>query len=318
MSKFDLIPVRIPEALVVDPTLGFTALVDRFLAAMDVSEASKATYRRSLRQFFEWLTAAKPATLDRTTVLAFKAHLRDRKLSPLTVNNIMAAVRIFFAWSESEGLHANIAATVKGERRGAGFNKDALTASQARELLGSIECDSLIGMRDFAIINLLLRTGLRTIEVIRADVGDVRQQGGVPILRLQGKGRADKSEFVVLTDAALRPIYAYLTARGAVADEAPLFASHSDRNDGQRMTTRSISRVVKESLRAIGLDSRRLSAHSLRHTAITFALQGGATVQEAQALARHRSISTTLIYSHNLDRVEHAAERKIDAVIGEV
>lgn len=295
-----------------------SGLLDHFLADLDVSEASKLTYRRALRQFFVWLTAAKPATLDRTTILAFKANLRERRLSSLTINNVMAAVRIFFAWAESEGLHANVAASVKGERRGAGFNKDALTAAQARELLTSINCGSVAGLRDFAIVNLLLRTGLRTIEVIRADVGDVRQQSGVPVLRIQGKGRADKSDVVVLTDAALRPIYAYLAARGAVADDAALFASHSDRNDGQRMTTRSISRVVKEHLRSIGLDSRRLSAHSLRHTAITFALQGGATVQEAQALARHASLSTTMIYAHAADRVANAAERKIDVVIGEV
>jgi integrase/recombinase XerC/integrase/recombinase XerD len=59
----------------------------------------------------------------------------------------------------------------------------------------------------------------------------------------------------------------------------------------------------------------RLTAHSCRHSAVTFALLGGATVQEAQALARHSDINTTLIYSHNIDRLGAAPEMKIDAVL---
>jgi len=96
---------------------------------------------------------------------------------------------------------------------------------------------------------------------------------------------------------------------------ASLFPSLSDMNLGQRLTTRSVSRIVKSYLRKIGLNSNRLTAHSLRHTAITLCLQGGATIQEAQALGRHANINTTLIYAHNIDRLTQAPERKIDAVL---
>ena len=65
------------------------------------------------------------------------------------------------------------------------------------------------------------------------------------------------------------------------------------------------------------LDSSRLTAHSLRHTAVTLALMGGATIQEARLLARHSSINTTLIYAHNINRVAQAPERKIDALLKE-
>ena len=116
----------------------------------------------------------------------------------------------------------------------------------------------------------------------------------------------------MLTEATLEPINDYLNARQERDPKAPLFASHSNRNNGGRLTTRSISRIVKEAMKDAGINSDRLTAHSLRHSAITFSLLGGATVQEAQALARHKNINTTLIYAHNIDRIGRAPERKID------
>lgn len=132
---------------------------------------------------------------------------------------------------------------------------------------------------------------------------------------IQGKGRDTKDEFVLLTHESLAPIHDYLQARGRAEDKHPLFTSLSDRNRNQRLTTRTIREIVKHNLKGIGLDSERLTAHSLRHTAITLSLMGGATIQEAQALGRHSNINTTLIYAHNINRIAQAPERKIDAVL---
>jgi len=120
---------------------------------------------------------------------------------------------------------------------------------------------------------------------------------------------------VLLTEKTLKPINEYLAERDKTEDAEPLFGSLSDMNQGQRLTTRSVSRIVKGYLRRIGLNSDRLTAHSLRHTAITLALKGGATIQEAQALGRHANINTTLIYAHNIDRLAQAPERKVDAAL---
>ena len=165
------------------------------------------------------------------------------------------------------------------------------------------------------MLNLLIRTGLRSVEAIRADVEDIRQQGGEALLWIQGKGQDAKDQFVVLTPDSLRPIYEYLQARGTPGQDKPLFASISDRNGGGRLTTRTIRRIAKDRLREIGVDSDRLTAHSLRHTAITLSLEAGATVQEAQALGRHANINTTLIYAHNIDRLKNAPERMIDKLL---
>ena len=229
----------------------------------------------------------------------------------------MVTVRRFYAWAETEGFYRDITRGIKGVKRAKGFKKDPLTVRQIKDLLTSIDRDSLEGKRDYALLNLLIRTGLRTIEVARADFGDIRQQGGEAVLWIQGKGRTSKDEFVLLTPETLNPINTYLNARGRVKDNEPLFTSLSDRNQGGRLTTSSISRIAKQHLVDIGLDNGRLTAHSLRHTAITLSLLGGATIQEAQTLARHADVNTTLIYSHNINRLAQAPERKIDALLAE-
>ena len=299
-------------------TLDYSAIIDRFLLAHDIKPKSKETYRRALRQFFVYLETEGVTRPTRETLIAYKTYLIDKKLSPYTVSAYIIAVRKLFQWTESEHLYANIASQIKGQKKPKGFKKDALSVTQARKLLTIMETDTLQGARDYALVNLLVRTGLRTIETARANVEDIRQQGDQAVLYIQGKGRDSKDDLVILTEETLEPIRAYISMRGqGVKDSSPLFISHSDRNYGERLTTRSISRIVKDRLQASGLDDRRLTAHSLRHTAVTFSLIGGATIQEAQTLARHSDINTTLIYAHNLDRISKAPELKIDALIGD-
>jgi len=295
--------------------LPLEGLISDFIRAQDVRPSSRESYGKGLRKFLKWLQARGISNPTRETVLDYKESLKESGLSSFSISSYIVTVRKFFNWLEATRGLPNIAKGIKGTKRARGFRKDPLTLSQVKELLESIDRAGLRGVRDYALINLLTRTGLRTIEAIRANVEDIRQQGGEALLWIQGKGRDEKDEFVLLTGETLKPIYEYLKARGTAKPDAPLFSSMSDRNGGARLTTRTLRRIIKERLRGIGIDSERLTAHSLRHTGITLALQAGATVQEAQALARHANINTTLIYAHNIDRIKQAPERKIDALI---
>jgi len=294
----------------------FERLLDKFLAAQDVAESSKATYGRQLLQFTAWLQSSGRdhalGQLSREDILEYKKELFARGMSSYTITSYVTAVRKLFQWLESEKLYPDITRGVKGARRAKGYAKDCLTPSQVREVLGAIDTTMVRGLRDFALINLLVRTGLRTIEVARAEVCDLRQESGQGVLWVQGKGRDAKDEFVVLVDATLKPLRAYLSATEARKQDAPLFSSLSDRNPGQALTTRSISRIVKGAFRAVGLSSSRLTAHSLRHTSISMAINGGARVEQAQQMARHASIETTMLYYHTLNRVKDGAEKYID------
>ena len=291
------------------------AVIDKFLRSLDVKPNSIRTYARGLKQFAEWLNAQGDIPLTRESILAYKNYLHAKNVSALTISNYLVAVRRLFEFTEAEKIFPNIAKNIKGCKRARSFRKDPLTIEQVHSLLNSFNLSSKDDLRNFAIVNLLLRAGLRTIELVRADLGDISQQAGEAVLWVQGKNCDTKDQFVLLTEASLKPIRDYLASRGSVKEADPLFVSHSDRNKNKRLTTRSISRIVKEQLKKIAINDPRLTAHSLRHTAITLALQGGATLQEAQALGRHQDISVTLIYAHNTHRVRDAAEKKIDAIL---
>lgn len=289
-------------------------LIDRYIDSLDASPKSLETYRKSLKRFIEYLIVESIEEPTRNDILKYK-QLLMQKYSACTVSSYMTAVRGLFTYLESERISPNVAKGVKGARKPKGFKKDALTIDQTRRLLSQVELDTIEGLRNYAIINLLVRTGLRTIEIERSNIGDIRQEGGEALLYIKGKYSDHNDAFVVLTATTLYPIQQYLKARAATDPTAPLFASHSDRNAGDRLTTRSISGIVKETMRKSGINSPRLTAHSLRHTAITFSLISGATIQEAQSFARHSNVNTTLIYAHNLDRIAKAPERKIDSLL---
>jgi integrase/recombinase XerC/integrase/recombinase XerD len=311
----ELIKVDLSGEVPLAPRISLLAMVDRFIASQDVSKPSRATYSRQLKQFTSWLTETDKVealnTLQRQDILDYRAHLLEIRKSSYTVAGYLTSVRKFFEWLEAEKIYPNIARGVKGTRKAKGFRKDCLTQGQIREALVSIDRGGLEGLRDYALFNLLVRTGIRTIEVVRAQVGDLRQQGGEAVLWVQGKGRDAKDDFVILIDETLRPLREYLSTRGNLAETDPLFASISDRNNGEGLTTKSIRRIVKSILRRVNLNDKRLSAHSLRHTAISLSIKGGASLEQAQAMARHTDPKTTMTYFHNAARIESGAERFI-------
>jgi len=293
------------------------AILIKFMGSLDIRDSSKHTYARQLKEFFAWLNTQNECELARETILAYKDFLKnEKKLAAFTIAGYLTALRRFFEWLESVKIFPNVAKSIRGPKRRSGFKRDALTVVQVRRLLASIDQNKLDGLRDFALINLLVRTGLRTIEVVRATREDIANNGGATVLWVQGKGRDSKDELVLLTEKSLEPIERYWQSRKNLKEGDPLFASHSTKNFGHQLTTRSISRIVKNHLRAIGLNDRRLSAHSLRHTAITMSMLAGATPQEARVMARHADINTTLIYAHNINRILNAPEKKIDDLLG--
>jgi integrase/recombinase XerD len=293
----------------------FPTLIDQFLKSHDVKPITREGYERRLRQFFSWCTANHITDANRDTIIDYKRTLISKGFTAYSVSGYLVAVRQFFVWTEMVKVHPNVARGVKGRRRQKGFCRDAFSVEQVQTLLGSIDRSTLIGKRDYALLNLLARTGIRTIELVRADVGDIRQVGGETILMLQGKGSDSKDEIVVLVNNSLQPIMDYILARGDSNAAAPLFGSLSDGNWGERICTRTVRRIVKTRLRLTGTESSRLTAHSFRHFLVTTALQNGVSLQETQQAARHASLQSTMLYAQNLRRTCGVAEKKVDEVL---
>lgn len=290
-------------------------LFSRFVAFIDASPNTVRTYRASLRQWFKYLYEQGVANPTMDTVRAYRQYLHDTGKKPTTIQNYIIAVKQFFKWTEDEHLYPNIAKHVKGAKISHDHKKDYLTSSQARKVLMTIDQASLKGKRDYAMLALMLTMGLRTIEVSRANISDIRTQGDAVVLYVQGKGHIEKDAPVRMPEHVESAIREYLKARGKTSEDAPLFASTSNNNSGKRMTTRSISGIVKHSFINAGFDSPRLTAHSTRHTSATLNLLNGATLQETQQLLRHVNLQTTEIYAHNIEAVKNKSSQRVDDAI---
>ena len=281
---------------------------------LDVVERTKQNYRLGLASFCEFARACgveSPAEVDEDLVLGFKEFLQEYGRSSSCISLYLAGVRSFLNSLGGE----NPAAKVRGGKAKRGFKKEALSLDEARRLLSCYPGSDEASVRNRTIISLMLHTGLRDIEVVRANVGDRGTDGGHKVLHIQGKGREEADAIVKLTPAVNKQIDEYLALRENAALDQPLFTSISNNNRGGRLTTYTVSSIVKSALRQIGIDDPRYTAHSLRHTAITLALIGGATEAEAKEMARHADISTTMIYSHHINRLEQAAEDRVSSLL---
>ena len=306
--------VRQPQGLTTVTPQRIEDLVDSFINSQDVKQSSKLLYRRTLKQFFNWVTKKNYSLSEiaRPQLLEYKEEILASGMSSLTVGSYITSVRRFYEWTEANKFYPNIAKGIKSPKRKQQFKKQPLLPSQATALLNYYEGKVL---RDYAIINLLLRTGLRTVELMRAKVEDIIFKGSQRVLLVQGKGRDEKDDFVLLTDKTYQPLAEYLATRGNINPSEPLFISTSNNSSGDSLTTRSISYIAKEGLKAIGLNEKAFTAHSLRHTTAVNILRAGGSLETAQFTLRHSNPATTQIYTSTLNeerRLLNSGEALLD------
>jgi len=301
-------------------------LMDDFLANQDIRENSRRKYRDNLHFFINWLTRnADVMEPKRSDIIMYKKYLIESGRASMTVDNYLAPIRQFFKYLEESGIHENIAAGIHSPKKYLGYRKGYLNPDQVSDLLASINRDIITGQRDYAIINLMVRTGMRCIEVTRADNKDLRYENNQWVIYLQRKGHWDKDRALGITNRVVSPIADYIRFAnindvvelpgGAFTKlerkDHPLFCNHAYVSNGTRITPETISKMVKRHLRAIGIDSSKISAHSLRHTAAITALKNGAPLYDVQQMLGHRSSDTTQIY---LRAIEEEKSREGTAV----
>jgi integrase/recombinase XerD len=305
-----------PQTLQTINTTPFTELVHTFVKSLDIKESSRENYKRTLRQYINWVDRTGYNLKDITlpNVLEYKESLFTSGLTSLTVSSYINSVRRLYEWTEANRLYPNVAKGVKSPKRKQQFKKQPLLPNQAKSLLTVLKDNP----RDYAVVNLLLRTGLRTKELVNANLEDIVYKGSQRVLLVKGKGRDEKDNFVILTDKAYQPIQEYLQGRGKISPTAPLFVSQSNNSKGARLTTRTVSKIAKEGLKSIGLNDKSFTAHSLRHTTAVNILRAGGSLETAQLTLRHTNPATTQIYTATLNeerRLENSGEALIDYLI---
>lgn len=293
-------------------------LFARWIEFLDASDRTIDTYNKGVKSFLRWMMSEGITQPRRADIVAYKRAM-EKGHKATTVQNYLQAVKLFFQWTASENIYPNVAEHVQGEKVTKDHKRDYLTANQIKTILASIDTASEKGLRDYAMVALMVTCGLRTIEVQRANVGDLQTLGENTVLYVKGKSTTSRAEgtndYVKVPPELETILRRYFAARGDSADASPLFTSTSNNNHGQRMTTRAISGAIKARMKAAGFDSERKTAHSLRHTAVTLARLSGKDLEEVQQFARHANIATTLIYDHAIEKSKNSCAAAVSAAI---
>ena len=296
-------------------------IFEDFIEIADLRPNTALTYKRALEKYISYLEEKRINKPDEKTLNAYKKYLLTRptksgkSLSSATVQLHIVALRQFYSWCEEYGIYPNVSRFLHGVKVQTFFIRNPLTLEEANKLINYAAEESKKGLkelRDYTMIYLILNLGLRTVEASRADVDDIRKEGDYYFLYVQGKGKDSKDRPVRLIPYVVDVLKRYIKARNV--DSGPLFLNTGNHNGKERIQPKVISKTIKYYLKAVGLDSRLITAHSLRHTCATLALANGASLEEVQQLLGHAQITTTTIYTHLVDKFNN----KSQTLVGEV
>jgi integrase/recombinase XerD len=283
--------------------------------AKQKSARTRRAYQLDVRHFMATLGITSTDELrriDHRAVIAWERAMRETEhAAPSTIRRRLSALSSLF---KHLVLHGHAAKNPVTEIERPAINREegstlAFSKADARKLLDKPGEDTIVGLRDRAILSVGLQVGLRRAEIARLKVGDLHQNRGYDSLRVIRKGgRRDALAINPQTAARLR---AYLDAAGHAADnDGPLFRPlrHNGKQSHARraMDPDAIDRVVRKYAATIG-QARGYSAHSMRATFITTALENGAKLEDVQKAAGHRDPSTTKLYDRRGYNPEKAA-----------
>lgn len=286
--------------------------------------------RQDIILYREWLTAEHDAIMYAPETPEGWTYRTDNAGNPVkvsckpnTVAQYLRSVCQFFRWTAANNLYPDIAANIHAPKiKHDTHRKDALTvqdvltiensiAAKAAEKTqaaqeaqkdpaGRLQRSTEQGKRLYAMYLLSVNAGLRTVELSRANVKDLETKAGQAYLYIWGKGHTEADQRKPLAPEVAAAVKEYLQARtDKPTGSSPLFVSTGNRSGGQRMAATTISKQLKDAMKAAGFDDERITAHSLRHTAGTAVQEITGDLYTTQQYMRHSNPATTEIYLHN-------------------
>lgn len=276
------------------------------------SRETRRAYRLDVRDFIETLGIQSRDDLravDRGAIVYWRDAMADAGVWPRTIRRRLSALSSLFTHLVTHQLAERN--PVRDVMRPRINRRTGTTASfsqqQARALLDAPPTDTVVGLRDRAILSIGLQVGPRRAEIAHLTVRDLHQTEGLWALRFTLKGGTDNT--VAVNSQTAQRIHDYLKAAGHHEDrEGPLFRpvrGNSYAKDSRRhLHPDTIDRVVRKWVRVALGSTHGFSAHSMRATFITTALKNGANLENVQRDVGHADPSTTKLY----DRRGHSAE----------
>lgn len=298
--------VQVPAVLEASGEDAVRRFVEFFTATIR-NPNTRAAYARAVSAFLDWCDARGIDRLDLiepVVVAAWVEQLQHTKSAP-TAKQHLAAVRMLFDWLVTGHIvQVNPAASVRGPKHVIKKGKTpVLTADECRRLLDSISTSSIGGLRDRAIIGVMVYSFARVSATTGMSVGDFYQCGTRWLIRLHEKG--GKYHEVPAHHRCAEYVDAYLDAAGIRHDRKSALFRALDRTrqlTDRRMTRGDVLRMVKRRSAAAGLPTE-ISCHTFRATGITAYLEAGGTLENAQAIAAHESPRTTRLYDRTADAI---------------
>lgn len=276
------------------------------------SRNTVTSYLRDVEEFAHFILRLydiRPDEVDRNIIERFMAYLFDKGREKSSQARSLSGIKSFYnfllAEESVESVPTEFIEAPKFGRR----LPDCLTTEDIDRIIGSIDCSTVKGLRDSAMLEVLYSCGLRVSELTALRLGDLFFGEG--FIRVIGKG--DKQRLVPISDLARDKIQIYLSERrGARTSEDIVFLN----NRGRRLTRVMVFTIIRQAALRAGVD-KHISPHTFRHSFATHLLSGGASIRQVQEMLGHENISTTEIYTH-LDnaRLRSTVER-LDALTGE-
>lgn len=292
-----------------------TDIFSSFVEFCSVKDSTLKGYVVCLKAFARWAKGQGIEQPTRADIREYVRFLDNSDLKPGTRAQYLRAVKHLYTWATAEGLCAvNVAQGIKGiwktDRQH--HKKDALGREDVQSIAETIDRETEQGKRLYAMFLLGIVDGLRTIEISRANIEDIKTIGGKAYLYTWGKGHSEPDTPVLLPQEVQEALQAYLASRtDSPTGKSPLFVSTSNRSKGKRISSTTISTILKDMLKEAGYDSDRLTAHSLRHTSGTGVYKATHNLYLTQQHLRHANPETSEIYMHCEEREERDTEQRV-------
>jgi len=303
MQRTPAIPVK---TIILTPPMAATMQN----VAGQLAPSSRKTYTIDAKHFAQWLAGQELSLheLVRDDLVTYRAHLAET-YAQSTAARMWAVARRLLDEAVQRGLLAkNPAEGIRGFKAGDDESPHrALKREEAKALLDTIDRGTAIGKRDYALLMLLLRTGIRRAEAVALTIGDLVMEQGYHVAIIR-HGKGNKRGLAKLPVEVRQAIDDYLEAVGRVctASEAPLFISFrkGDHPQERPLHPNQIERIVKQRAQAVGI---AMSPHGMRASFITLAFEGGADLALVQDGARHKDPRTTRRYQKRRDNLHKNA-----------
>lgn len=261
-------------------------------------------YDRYLTRFITQTGIDDPSLISDEEVRAYRLWLNRQEnrqkyggtLKRNTQNYHLIALRAFLRYLVRRKISSLAPDTIELAKTPA-RNLDLVSGAELERLLSAPDSTQAKGLRDRAILELFFSTGLRVSELCSLNTDSIdlsRDEFSV-------RGKGEKVRVVFLSPTAKDALRDYLKKRKDMEDALFIGLSTINKNKSERLTSRSIERIVKQYAIKAGI-GKKMTPHILRHSFATDLLQNGADIRSVQMMLGHSSVSTTQIYTHVTDK----------------